>query len=150
MLPVPVVVTSDLNTPSIPVDLVTEAVVIAALEQNNDPPTKNDNTSMSMMMLYVCVPLVVIGFILCAVVVLYLRSSRKRKIQHLGHQNPAFDNAVYALPPPIRVDSRVAPPTGQSDDTISLPPPYEEDPYDEIPAFWGKSGIPDDSKHLYR
>ena len=149
MLPVPVVVTSELNTPSSSSDLVTGAVVVAAVEQNDDPPTKNDNTSMSMMMLYVCVPLVVLAFILCAVVVLYFRSRRQRKIHHVGHQNPAFDNAVYALPPPIRVESRVAPPTGQSNDTISLPPPYEEDPYDEIPAFWGKKGgIPDDSKHL--
>ena len=152
MLMVLVIITSSLVISTSPVDRVTEAAVVAALKHTDYPPAKNDHTSMSMMMLYVCVPLVVLAFILCAVVVIYLRSRRQRKIHHAvpSHQNAAFDNAVYSLPPPIRFDSRVAPPTGQSDvcDTTSLPPPYEENPYDEIPAFWGeKGGVQDESKH---
>ena len=147
-----VVIPSPSTTASV-VNHVTGTAVVAAVRNHEVPAAKKKHPSISMLILYICLPLVLLAFIICAVVLIYLRLKRRRKIRHElpAYQNPAYDNTIYALPPPLRAAQR-EPPAAESRvyDTLSLPPPYEEEesPYDEIGAVGGKKdGVAGDSKH---
>ncbi|KAK2156571.1 hypothetical protein NP493_1958g00023 [Ridgeia piscesae] len=102
-----------------------------------------------MMSVYIGVPLVLMAFIVCAIVILYLRLSRLRTIHYstgpIG--NPVYDEAIFTLPTPAFSVARASPSSDVNIyDTISPPPPYEDGPFDGKAVAGGKADGPPDTK----
>lgn len=112
--------------------------VVAGQVQRHGPEAKRSSTD-HLIVLYTCLPLALLGILIGVLLFVYFRYRKRRKIQEAAvvFTTPGYDNTIYALPQPVHG-------TGRPSDGASLPPAYEESPYETIADFTDKkNGLPD-------
>jgi len=112
--------------------------------QHHGPEAKRSSRH-RLLGLYICLPLALLGLLVGVLLLIYFRYRRRRKTREAAvvFTTPGYDNTIYALPQPV--DG-----VGRPSDAVSLPPPYEESPYETIADFSGKkSGLSDDGRQRF-